>query len=200
MSCYSAADNAFDQGTDFLARGKKVRSAMALFLNLEIRPRYEATSAWIFDQMQNTLEDVVLGFGAADVDDRRILEPSAKEANDPLPRVVVQGVEYFVNHEPPGLVQHDTRKDQALLLIIGEFLVPARGAVKRRGQAVQASALKHSDELLVLVGGLGRGISKRCAQRSQWHIGLARHEHYAIGRRPRNPARAPGPQARDRPK
>jgi len=87
---------------------------------------YEATSVRIFDQMQNTLEDVVLSLGAADVDNGRILYPSVKEANDALARVVVQSVEDFVNYDPAGFVQHDTRENQGLLLVIVEFPVPAR--------------------------------------------------------------------------
>ena len=39
-------------------------------------------------------------------------------------RVVVQRVESFVNDHQTGLVQQDTRKDQILLFLIAEFLIP----------------------------------------------------------------------------
>ena len=83
--------------------------------------------------MQNTLEEVVLSLGPADVDNGGILEPGVEEANHALVRVVLQRVEDFVDHHPARLVQQETREDQALLLVIGEFPVPARDAVERRG-------------------------------------------------------------------
>jgi hypothetical protein len=47
--------------------------------------------------------------------------------------VVVQRAEDFVDHHPARLLQQQTREDQALLLVTGKFLVPARDAVERRG-------------------------------------------------------------------
>jgi len=83
--------------------------------------------------MQNTLEEVVLSLGPADVDKGGILEPVAEEANHALVRFVLQRMEGAIDHYPAGLAQQETREDQALLLVIGEFPVPARDAVERRG-------------------------------------------------------------------
>ena len=83
--------------------------------------------------MQNALEEVILSLGPADVDNGGILEPVLDEANHALVRVVLQRMEGFVDHYPAGLAQQETREDQALLLVFGEFSVPARDAVERRG-------------------------------------------------------------------
>ena len=120
--------------------------------------RYEASSVRIFDQMQNALEEVTLSLGPADVDNGGILEPVLAEANHALMRIVLQRIQGFVDHHPAGLAQQETREDQALLLVFGEFSVPARDAVERRGKTVQACGLERSDDFLVFVGGLGRGI------------------------------------------
>src|ERR1700730_499282 len=90
----------------------------------------EAYSTRIFDQMQHALEVAVLGLRAPDIYYRRILEPDLKEANDAIASVIIQGVEDLINHDPVRFVEHDTCKDQVLLLIIGEFPLPARNAVQ----------------------------------------------------------------------
>ena len=77
--------------------------------------------------MQNPRKEVALGLGAADIDDACLLEFVIKEPEDAITRVVVQRVESFVNHYQTRLVQQDTREDQTLLLVIGEFLIPAGG-------------------------------------------------------------------------
>ena len=69
-------------------------------------------------------------------------ESVLEDANDALARVVFQRVEGFVDHQPARLVQQDTREDQALLLVIGEFPFPARDEVERRGKTIQACALR----------------------------------------------------------
>ena len=68
---------------------------------------------------------MALGFGAADIDNTCVLEFVIKEPEDAITRVVVQRVESFVNDHQTGLVQQDTRKDQTLLFLIAEFLIPA---------------------------------------------------------------------------
>ena len=83
--------------------------------------------------MQNTLEEVVLNLGPADVDNRGILERIAQEANHALVCVVLQRMEGFVDHYPARLAQQEPREDQALLLVLGEFPVPTCDAIERRG-------------------------------------------------------------------
>ena len=79
----------------------------------------------IFDQMQNAWKEVALGFRAADVDDACVLEFVIKEPQDAITRVVIQRVQSFVNDYQTRLVQQETRQDQILLFLIGEFLIPA---------------------------------------------------------------------------
>ena len=83
--------------------------------------------------MQNTLEEVVLNLGPADVNNGGILERIEEEVNHALVHVVLQRVKGFVDHYPARLAQQEPREDQALLLVIGEFPVPPRDAIERRG-------------------------------------------------------------------
>src|SRR5271166_1057400 len=150
---------------------------------------YEASSVWVFDQMQNALEELALSFWAADVDYGCIPELVPAETNDALTRIVIQRLQGFVDNQPARLMQQGTSENQPLLFVIGEFSFPARDPVERRGKTVQACGLERSYELLVFVDDLGGGgIGQRCAQRSQRHIGLARHEHHAVRGRQRNTA------------
>ena len=54
--------------------------------------------------MQNAFEVGVLSLGSSDVDDCGLFESGLKEIHDPIPRVIVQSVENFVNHDPVRLV------------------------------------------------------------------------------------------------
>ena len=94
--------------------------------------------------MQSARDEVATSVGATDVDNGSILKPVLPEANDALSRFVLQRVEGFVDNEPARLMQQDTREDQALLLVTGEFPLPARDTAERRGKAIQACALERS--------------------------------------------------------
>ena len=76
--------------------------------------------------MKNAREEVALGFWAADVDNGGILESVLAQANDALTRIVIQRLQGFVDNQPARLVQQGTSENQPLLLVIGEFPVPAR--------------------------------------------------------------------------
>jgi hypothetical protein len=69
-----------------------------------LRVRDETNSTRIFNQVQNTIEEGVLGLGSADIDNGRLLERAVKNADDAIPRVVIQRVEDFVNDHPARLV------------------------------------------------------------------------------------------------
>ena len=61
--------------------------------------------------MQNTLEEVVLNLGPADVDNGGTLERIAEEVNHAPVRVVLQRMEGFVDHYPARLAQQEPLED-----------------------------------------------------------------------------------------
>lgn len=77
------------------------------------------------DQMQGAREEVILGVATTDVNDGSIPELFFEEVDKAPAGVIVQRIERFVNHNPARLVQHESRKDEVLLLILAEFPVPA---------------------------------------------------------------------------
>jgi hypothetical protein len=88
-------------GIDRTARGRGQR----LVGERDAELGYETPSVRIFDKMQNTLEEVVLSLGPADVDNGGTFELLAEEPNHALMRIVLQCMEGFVDHDPTGLAQ-----------------------------------------------------------------------------------------------
>jgi len=68
---------------------------------------------------------VVFAVATTDVNDCSILEFVLEQVDKASAGVLVQRIERFVNHNPARLVQHESRKDEVLLLILAEFPVPA---------------------------------------------------------------------------
>src|SRR5262249_50121534 len=120
--------------------------------------RYKTTSVRIFDQMQHTREKMVFALGAADIDNGGVFESRFEEIEDALASLIVQRIENFIDDHPARLMQRDTRKDQELLLVVREFLIPACDLIKRRDKAIQPRAPKRLHELFIFECRLLRGV------------------------------------------
>src|SRR5258708_5608638 len=87
--------------------------------------RRKSAQRRILDQVQNAREEMVVGFGAADVNDRRVRQILDEEIENVSAGVVIQGIEHFVDEHPRRRVQRHAGECQGLLFVLAQFVIPA---------------------------------------------------------------------------
>src|SRR5215510_1971137 len=102
-------------GVDSGSEGLRVRGLATL------EPSYRR----IFGEMKDARERRTGRFGAADVDNRRILELLGQNIQRKRSGVWVERFEHLVDQYPTRGMQQKAREYQALLLVVTQFAVPA---------------------------------------------------------------------------
>src|SRR5258707_4048723 len=84
----------------------------------------EAAYRGILDEMQDARKYRIARLGATDMDDGGVLKICGENIERAHPRIVVDRIEDFVDEHPARCVNQHARKDEALLLVVAQFVVP----------------------------------------------------------------------------
>src|SRR5260370_42251350 len=80
---------------------------------------------------------MIVGVGAADMNDAGTLEILDEDADDSLARFVIQRIESLVDEHPARRVQQYSRECEGLLLVLAQFPIPALGRIQQGNQPLQ---------------------------------------------------------------
>ena len=78
---------------------------------------------------------MIMRVGAADMNDAGVRQILGEDVEYVLARILVQGIEHFVDEYPGRRVQHHAGESQCLLFVLAQFPIPAMSDVQHGYQA-----------------------------------------------------------------
>jgi hypothetical protein len=75
--------------------------------------------------MQDAREEVIVGIGAADVNDAGARQILRQQVHHAIARILVERIEHLVDQQPRRRVQQASRERHRLLLVLAQLPIPA---------------------------------------------------------------------------
>ncbi len=134
-----------------------------LYRNRGPRAGGQALTLRVLDQVEDTREKTSPCVRLTDIDDRRVREFLAKNIKDQAARILIEVIDCFVENYPVRLVQQQPGEGELVLILGGQFPLPAGIAIDVRRQMTKLQSRQRGHVVRAReLGGL-RWISKRAA-------------------------------------
>ncbi len=143
----------------------------------------EAGAARLLDDVKRAVPGAAYDGAAAEVDHRRARQFALEDREHEPAVLLVERADRIVEHDPARPLQQQARECQTLLLVEGQLVVPALGAIEQGHQMAEIDPLQRRAHRGIVEPLRPVRIAHGGAQRAERQIRPLRHEHHLVAGR-----------------